>query len=95
MQVLSILVNCSLKFTPITCTTTTNEDLNWEDFVNLFEFISNFWQTKEHVNETYLEPTQFLCSWSSFKNTKEYFKCEAQVPSPYVLKDKARKIKEK
>jgi hypothetical protein len=27
------------------------------------------------------------------KNPKEYFKCEAQVHSPYVLKYKARKKK--
>jgi hypothetical protein len=67
------LVNCSFKFTPISCTTTTNEDLSWEDFVNLFEFISKFWQTKEHANETYLEQIQFLSSWFNFKKYKGIF----------------------
>ncbi len=47
------LASCSLRFTHTTCTTT-NQNLEWEDFVDFFHLIDITWGTQKHVIEAFL-----------------------------------------
>jgi hypothetical protein len=39
---------CTIKYTPTACTTTTNEDFEWTDFANIFDPINTSVLTHEY-----------------------------------------------
>jgi hypothetical protein len=39
---------CTIRYTPTTCTITTYEDLDWTDFANIFDLINTTILTHEY-----------------------------------------------
>jgi hypothetical protein len=60
----------TIKYTPTTYTTTTNEDLNWIDFSNIFYLININVLTREYGLHKYFELTHFLFSWFEHRKDK-------------------------
>ncbi len=59
---------CTIRYTPTTYTTTTNEDLDWTNFANIFDFINPNVFTYEHALNKFLHLTHFFFFWFEHKN---------------------------
>jgi hypothetical protein len=66
-----VIVHHISRFTLIACIKTTHENLDWVEFSNFFELISNNGHIEWHVIQTFLDmsPNSFLVNlWAKFKN---------------------------
>jgi hypothetical protein len=59
----------TIRYTPITCTTTIDEDLDCTNFVNIFNLINTNVLTHKYGYHKYPKLTHFLFSW--FKHRKD------------------------
>jgi hypothetical protein len=80
------LASCSLRLTHITCTTT-NQNLEWEDFADFFHLIDITWGTQKTCYWSILDLINFLYSWSNLGRTRGHF-LWAQVYKPHLLDGK-------
>jgi hypothetical protein len=53
-----------------TCTTIINEDLNWTNFVDIFNLINISVSTHEYGLHKFFKSTHFLFSWSKHRKDK-------------------------
>jgi hypothetical protein len=59
-----------LLYTPIACTKTTNQDLDWDNFEQLNALITSSQQLETYVFQTYLDLSYFFESWAKYKRFK-------------------------
>jgi hypothetical protein len=67
---LNVRTQSTIKDTPTTCTTTSDEDLGWIDFASIFDFINTSVFTYEHALNKFLNLTHFLFFWFEDKKDK-------------------------
>ncbi len=60
----------TIKYIPIACTTTIDENLDWTDFVSIFDLINTSVFTYEHASNKFINLTHFLFSWYEHKKDK-------------------------
>jgi len=60
----------TIIYIPITCTTTTYEDLDWIDFASIFYLINISVFTYEHALNKFINLIHFLFSWPKHKKDK-------------------------
>jgi len=60
----------NVKYTPTTCTTTIDINLEWSDFEKLYATISFNPSLERHALEVHTDLTQFLRSWDSYRRFK-------------------------
>jgi hypothetical protein len=60
----------TIRYTPTSCTTTIDEDLDWTNFASIFDLINTNVFTYEHALNKFLHQTHFLFSWFEPKKNR-------------------------
>ncbi len=58
-----IQTQSTIRYTPTSCTTTTDKDLDWTNFANIFDLVNTNVFAYEHALNKFLHLTHFLFSW--------------------------------
>jgi len=62
----------TIRYSPTTCKTTTDEDLGWTSFANIFDFINASVFTYEHALNKFPNLTHFLFLGFNIEKIREY-----------------------
>jgi len=65
-------INCSYIFLPMSCTSTKDVDLMWEEFASFHTFIYSTIKLIEHAMHTFPNLQHFLDSWNVYKKKKRH-----------------------
>jgi hypothetical protein len=66
-------INRFYTFLPITCTTTENVDLDWDDFVKFYKLLYSITKISKHVMAKFLDLLHFLNSWVVYREEKYHW----------------------